>query len=177
LRDSSPAKPDQNDRKAKMTKPRLQLILIIVLVLLAGSLLLSQNANPDQDLLFGLKRVQEKAFFKLKSTPEDRVKFMSSLLDLRLQELQNVFNNKSYDYILPSASRYSTLAGQITELVVANNLTAQTQGLKEQFLSHQKTLDTLYVAYPKNTENVEYKYIMDDFNYLNLYLDKLSKVK
>lgn len=161
-----------------MKKSRVQLILIILLVLLAGSLLLSQKANPDQQLLFGLKRVQEKAFLKLKSTPGDKVDYMSNLLNSRLQEMQNIFNNKSYGYILPSSSRYSTLAGQITDLVIANNLTDKVEGIKNQFLSHQKILDVLYVAYPKNIpDNAEWKYIQDDFNYLGLYLDKLSKTK
>ena len=160
-----------------MIKSRIQLGLIILLVLLVGLLLLSQKATPDQQLLFGLKRVQEKAFLKLKTTPADRLDYMSSLLNSRLEELQNVVKNKNYDYVLSSSRRYFTLAGQITDLVVANNLTGKIQGLKEQFLNHKKVLNVIYVAYPKNTENVEYKYIKDDFNYLGLYLDKLEKVK
>lgn len=160
-----------------MINPRAQLISIILLVVISASLLLSVNANPDMPPLFALKRVQEKVFLKFKSNPIDKVDFMSNLLDSRLSELQNVFDHKSYDYILPAASRYSTLAGQITDLVVANNLTGKVDGLKNQFLSHQKIIDAIYVAYPKNTENVEYKYIADDVNYLKLYLDKLEKVR
>lgn len=161
-----------------MKKSRIQLGLIIILVLLAGSLILSEKAAPDNKLLFGLKRVQEKAFFKTKSTPADKADFMSSMLNSRLEELGDVFKHKSYDDVLPAASRYSTLAGQITDLVIANNLTGKVPALKQQFLNHQKIIDTIYVAYPKNNpDNVEYKYIKDDYNYLNLYLDKLEKVK
>lgn len=158
-------------------KARIQLGLIIILVLLAGSLLLSQSASPDSQLLFGLKRLQEKAFFKLKSTPGDKVDYMSNLLNVRLQELQSQVINKSYKYILPSATRYSALAGQITDLIIANNLTDKVGVIQAQFLTHQKILNDIYVIYPKNTENEEYKYIQDDFNYLNLYLDKLAQVK
>lgn len=161
----------------KTLKARIQLGSLILLVLLAGSLLLSLKASPDMLPFFALKRVQEKVFLKLKSNPADKIDYMSGMLDSRLQELQSVFNRKNYDFILPSASRYSTLAGQITDLVVANNMTGKVSALKEQFLNHQKILDALYIAYPKNTENVEYKYIQDDFNYLRLYLDKLEKVK
>ncbi|MBI2086361.1 hypothetical protein HYT74_03405 [Candidatus Daviesbacteria bacterium] len=160
-----------------MTKSRVQLISIIILVFLVGSLLLSVKANPDMPPFFALKRGQEKVFLKLKSTPSDRVYYMSSLLETRLQELQSQVNNKSYGYILPSASRYSTLAGQITELVVANNMKDKVGVLISQFERHKKVLDELYVIYPKNTDNMEYKYIQDDFNYLGLYLDQLSKVK
>lgn len=160
-----------------MINPRAQLISIILLAVISVSLLLSVNANPDMPPLFALKRVQEKIFLKFKSNPVDKVDLMSNLLDSRLSELQNVFDHKSYDYILPAASRYSTLAGQITDLVVANHLTNKVDALKKQFLNHQKVINAIYVAYPKNTENVEYKYIADDFNYLKLYLDKLEKVR
>lgn len=160
-----------------MTKSRVQLISIIILVLLVGSLLLSVKASPDMPPFFALKRGQEKVFLKLKSSPQDKVDYMSSLLESRLQELQSQVNNKSYGYILPSASRYSSLAGQITELIVANNMVDKVDALKRQFERHKKVLDDLYVIYPKNTDNMEYKYIQDDFNYLILYLDKLAKFK
>ncbi len=163
--------------KTKVINPKVQIISILLLATIALSLLFSVKANPDFPPLFALKRVQEKVFLKFKSSPQDRVTFMSNLLDSRLSELQNVFNHKSYDYILPAASRYSTLAGQITALVVDNNLTGKVDALKKQFLSHQKVIDAIYVAYPKNTENVEYKYIKDDYNYLGLYLDQLATVK
>src|SRR3990172_939116 len=132
-----------------MKKPlqlRIQLISIVVLALFASLLILSSKADPDLPPLFALKRLQEKAFLKLSSKPEDKVDYMSSLLENRLAELQNVVKNKSYTYVLPAASRYSTLAGQITELVVSNNLTDKVNGIRDQFLDHQKILDALYVA-------------------------------
>lgn len=158
-------------------KAKIQLGAMIILVVLVVSLILSQNANPDMPPFFFLKRLQEKVFLKTKSTPQDKVEYMSGLLESRLSELQNQVNNKSYDYILSSALRYSTLAGQITDLIVANNLTDQVAETKNQFLSHKKALDTVYIIYPKNTDNVEWKYIQDDYNYLGLYLNKLAKVK
>lgn len=158
-------------------KYRIQLGLIIILVIAAVSLLLSQNASPDSPPLFALKRVQENSFLQLKSDPRERIDYMSSLLNSRLEELQNVVKNKNYGYVLKASLRYSTLAGRITEAVVANNLTDKVEAVKSQFLQHQKILDTLYVAYPKNIpDNWEWKYIQDDFNYLKLYLDKLSKI-
>ncbi len=163
--------------ETKVISSRVQIISILLLAVLAISLLFSIKASPDFPPLFALKRVQEKIFLKFKSNPEARIDFMSNLLEFRLEELQNVFDHKSYDYILPAASRYSTLAGQITALVVANNLTDKVDFIKNQFLKHQKIIEAIYVAYPKNTENVEYKYIKDGYNYLGLYLDQLAKVK
>lgn len=163
---------------SRMTKYRIQLGLIIILVLFALSLLLAQKADPNNQPFFGLKRLQEKTFLKLKPDARNKVDYLSSLLDVRLLELQNLVKNQQYDYILSSSLRYSTFAGQITEFVTANNLTDKVDVIKNQFLNHQKLLDALYVAYPKNIpDNWEWKYIQDDFNYLGLYLDKLSKIK
>ena len=60
---------------------------------------------------------------------------------------------------------------------MANKLTDKVPALKQQFENHKKIINEIYVAYPKSVmDNVEYKYIQDDYNYLNLYLDKLSKI-
>ncbi|MDD5416154.1 MAG: DUF5667 domain-containing protein [Candidatus Daviesbacteria bacterium] len=159
-------------------KYKVQLGLIILLAISILSLLLSMGASPDMPPFFALKRVQENIFLQLKSNPTEKLDYMSSLLNSRLEELQNVVKNKNYDYVLKASLRYSTLAGRITEAVTENNLTDKVEAIKNQFLEHQKILDKLYVAYPKNIpDNVEWKYIQDDFNYLKLYLDKLEKVK
>lgn len=157
------------------TKIKIQLGLIISLVVAALSLILSQTANPDFPPLFALKRVQEKAFLSLKSNPQEKVDYMRSLLNTRLDELNSQVKRESYGYILPSASRYSTLAGEITDFIIGGGLEDQVASTIDQFTSHKKILNDIYVIYPKNTENVEYKYIEDDINYLNLYLDKLGE--
>ncbi len=158
-------------------KTKIQLGSIGVLTVLVIALVASQSASPDFPLLFGLKRQQEKVFFSFKSTPQEKVDYMRSLLNIRLNELSSQVNRQSYSHILPSASRYSSLAGEITDIIVSNNMKDQVNAVMEQFTQHKKVLQDLYVIYPKNTDNVEYKYIEDDINYLDLYLDKLSKLK
>lgn len=156
---------------------KIQLGLIIVLALFAIALFFSPKATPDQELLFNLKRAQENTFLKTKSTPASKVDYLSSMLESRLMELQSVVNKKQYGYVLSAASRYSTLAGQITDLVITNNLTDKASMIKDQFKTHQKVINEIYVIYPKNTDNVEYKYIQDDYNYLTIYLEQLQNVK
>lgn len=158
-------------------KTRIQLGIIAIMVIFAISLVLSQTADPSNPPLFALKRVQEKAFFSLKSTPQQKVDYMSTLLDNRLVEIKNQVYSKNYGYILPSALRYSTLAGQITEIIAASDMRDKVPAIVSQFSNHKKVLNDVYVIYPKNTDNVEYKYIEDDINYLDLYLDKLSKIQ
>lgn len=154
-------------------KTKIQLGLILVLALFALSLFLSTKATP-QSPLFVLKRVQEKAFLSLKTDPKERLEYMRNLLDNRLSELSNVVRSKDYNFVLSSASRYSTLAGQITDLIISNNLKDQVEPIKQKFISHEKILYDLYVFYPKNHDDEEYKYIEDDINYLKIYSDKLT---
>ncbi len=168
----------------KKIQNRIQIILIIVLTIVALSLILSQKATPDNPMLFGLKRLQEKTYLNFKSNPMDRLDYMSSLLDKRLAEIAAILDHKKYDFLLSSSLRYSTLAGEMTDLVISNNLkdkqsfsSSKVVAVKDQFNKHKKVLFDLYVAYPKNTQNLEYKYLEDDINYLNIYLDKLSEVK
>ncbi|MBI2019427.1 hypothetical protein HYS95_02020 [Candidatus Daviesbacteria bacterium] len=156
-------------------KFKIQMGLIIALALFALTLIVSQNANPNAPALFAVKRLQEKAFLKLTPSPSGKVDYMSRLLDNRLKELQSIVKDKHYDYLLYSSLRYSTLAGQITDVIADNNLTDKVNVVKQQFSDHQKVLNELYILYPKNTSNLEYKYIEDDYNYLNLYLEKLPK--
>ena len=157
---------------------KIQLGLIVVLIIFALSLILSQNANPSVPPLFALKRIQEKVYLKLKSNPEERLDYMIYLLNTRLDEMRVLVNLQSYNYILPTSLRYSTLAGQITDLIIANNLTDKVAFIKQTFMDHQKIVNDLYVIYPKNIpDNEEWKYIQDDYNYLKLYLDKLSNIK
>ncbi len=158
-------------------KTKIQLGLIAVLVVVVIALIVSQNASPDFPPFFALKRIQEKVFLNLKSSPQQVIDYKRSLLNNRLEELSSQVNRKSYGYILPSAQRYSTLAGEITETVISNNMKDQIPSIINQFNDHKKVLQDLYVIYPKNTDNWEWKYIQDDINYLDLYLDKLSQAK
>ena len=156
-------------------KSNLQLGLILILSILFLVLLLSPKSNPNNPL-FGIKRLQEKAFLGLKVSQEQKVEYLGQLLDNRLVELENLVKNESFSYLWSASSRYSTTAGQITNSVVDNNLTQMVNPVKDKFEKHKERLQALYDAYPKNTDNVEYKYIEDAINYLNAYLDILSKI-
>ena len=157
-------------------KVKTQLGLIIILTIFALSLVFSQNSSPNIPPLFALKRIQEKVYLKLKSNPEERLDYMTYLLNNRLDEMRILVNSQSYSYILPTSLRYSTLAGQITDLIISNNLKDKIDATEQIFASHEKVLNDLYVIYPKNIpDNEEWKYIQDDYNYLKIYLDKLSE--
>lgn len=156
---------------------KLEIVLIVVLALGAFSLLLTRYVNPDFPPLFNLKRLQEKTFLNFQVGLEAKVKYMSFLLEIRLGEIKHLVENKQYVFLLDASLRYSTLAGEITDLIISNNLKSQLEPTKNQFLYHKQILNNLYILYPKNTDNVEYKYLEDDMNYLDIYLNKLSKLE
>src|SRR5574337_127114 len=99
-----------------------KVFLIVLFFILAVALIISQNADPNFGPLYSLKRVQEKVFLSLRITPKDKLEYMSYLLDKRLKELEDPIKNNDHNYVLESSSRYFTLAGQMTDLIVANNL-------------------------------------------------------
>ena len=157
-------------------KVKTQLGLIIILTIFALSLVFSQSSSPNNPPLFALKRIQEKIYLKLKSNPGERLDYMIYLLNNRLDEMRVLVNSQSYSYILPTSLRYSTLAGQITDLIISNNLKDKVDTTEQIFASHEKVLNDLYVIYPKNIpDNEEWTYTQDDYNYLKIYLDKLSE--
>lgn len=151
---------------------RLKISLISILFLGLVSLLLSQNATPQSQLFFGLKRIQEKKFLILKSSPLEKAKYQSQLLDRRLYDLQQLVKNKNYTYILNASLRYSTTAGELTQLIKDNKLVDLTKRTQEKFNQHLRLLENLYDSYPKDV-NGEYKFIQDDINYLKIYLTQL----
>lgn len=109
----------------------------------------------------------------VRSNPEERTKYGLILLDKRLSELVYLVESRQSDYILTSSLRYSTTAGQVTELIIPSRLTALVTPTKEKFREHQKIIKKLDDSYPKD-ESEEWKFIQDDYNYLAIYLQQLT---
>lgn len=154
------------------TKTKIKLSLIIFLVLLIFSLFLSASATPSS-IFFPLKRLQEKIFLKLKPNAPAQVEYLSSLLDIRLEELKIMVDGKDYSTILDASLRYSATAGNITDMVLENKLVAEGNSLKNKLIDQKKTLQEILNSYPVDF-NTERKYIEDDINYLSIYIEKLS---
>lgn len=153
---------------------KLKLGLIAILVLIVITMLASNSATPNSKILFNLKRAQEKAFFKLKSSDQDKLSYNLGLLSNRLSEIESVVKNKKYEHILNSSLRYSTLAGQITESAKQLGNDQYIASVKQVFLDQKPRIQELINNYPKD-QNVEWKYLQDDINYLDIYLEQLTK--
>ncbi len=151
-------------------------VLIVILTVVAGSLFLSNQASPDS-LLFGVKRLQEKVFMNISQTPEKKVDYYMSLLDKRLEEIDYLVKNKQSNYLWSASLRYSTSAGEISKLIVDNNLTSYASKAITKFKSHQIVLKNLDETFPNHYNVEEWKYLQDDSNYIDLYINQLSQIQ
>lgn len=151
---------------------RIKLVSIAVLIVLVVSLFFSMNATPSS-VFFPLKRLQEKIFLKFKTTPSSRVEYIAGLLDIRLQEINTMVKAKDYSEILSASLRYSATAGDLTNIVLSNNMVVEGKNLKNKLIEHKKELQQILENYPVDL-NTERKYIEDDINYVSIYIEQLS---
>lgn len=157
---------------------RTKLVAIIILSLLAILLLASGSANPDRiDYVF--KRAQEKLFLNLKFTSSQKVDYYETLLTNRLKELEYLTTNKKTYLLWQSSLRYAATAGEVTNLIVNNNLKDQTTQFIDIFKKHNQAINDLLTIYPGDLDPTEknWKFLEDAKNYLDLYIEKLSQVK
>lgn len=149
---------------------------MIILLVLAVSLILSNNATPDYGPIYGLKRLQENVFLKAQSSQAKKVDFESLVLDNRLYELKYLVENQKIAYLLSSSLRYSATAGKLVDMIKQNYLFDKIPAISDKFIKHQKIIVGLVAVCQKN-DNTECKYIQDDANYLKLYIDELYSLK
>lgn len=157
---------------------QIKLAVIIILALLAIILVASNGANPDR-IDYGFKRAQEKLFLSLKFSPTQKVDYYETLLNNRLKELEYLTYNKKTYLLWQSSSRYAATAGEVTDVIINNNLNDKANQFVEKFKQHQQAINNLLTNYPGDLDPTERnaKFLTDAINYLSEYIEKLSKVK
>lgn len=157
---------------------QIKLSSIIILSILAILLLVSNNANPDR-IDYGFKRLQEKLFLSLHFSPPQKVNYYNTLLSQRLRELEYLTQNKKTYMLWQSSLRYATTAGEVTDVIIKNNLKDRANQFREEFNQHQQAINNLLINYPGDLDPTEEnsKFLTDAINYLNEYIEKLSKIK
>lgn len=155
-----------------------KLTAIIILAVSAILLVASNNANPDR-IDYGFKRAQEKLFLSLKFTPSQKIDYYDSLLSKRLKELEYLTNNKKTYLLWQSSLRYAATAGEVTDVIINNNLHDKANQFVEKFKQHQEIVNNLLTNYPGDLDPMEEnsKFLTDAINSLTSYIDKLSQVK
>lgn len=154
----------------------IKIISIIVLVIVAAALLVSNQANPDSPF-FGIKRLQEKTFLSITTAPDKKVDYYLSLLDKRLGEIDYLVKNDRSDHLWSASLRYTTTAGEISQLITDNNLSSYIPNTIAKFKSHQSVFRNLGDNFPNRFNTEDWKYLQDGSNYLDQYINKLSQVQ
>lgn len=151
---------------------KIKLLTTSGLLVLAVGLFTSGSALPGSTF-YDLKRLQEKIFVAVKTNPVDRGNYYSLLLDVRLNELKAVVENRQFDYLRSSSLRYSTTAGLLTELIISRQVGELVPGIQNKFLNHQRIFQKLFDSYPFEANDFG-KFIQDDYNYLEIYSNQLN---
>jgi hypothetical protein len=154
--------------KKKLIFISISLLVIFVLILLNISV-----ANPTSGVFYSLKRLYEKTQINLKQTPKEKLDYQYILLDKRLSELTYIVENGVSQGILTSSLRYSTTAGQITDIIIQNNFKDEAKKARGKFAIHYAIVKNLLQKYSGNAS--EMKFITDDLNYLTIYIKLLSE--
>jgi hypothetical protein len=147
-------------------------IVLIALTLIAIAVIASPQATPDYPVLYKVLRFQEKIFSRIKQQPTTRTNYYLLLLNKRLEELNHLVRNKEFDLLYSASLRYAATAAELTDLIILNPNTPQKKTTRLLFLAHQRLLQEIVVSYPtRDSDN--WKYLMDDINYLEIYTSKL----
>lgn len=164
------------NKMAKNDKRKIKLILfgLSFLVILVLFIMNVGIAKPNSQPFYNVKRLYEKKQLSFKSTPEAKLNYLYQLLDERLSELVFIVKTGNSRYVLTTSLRYSTTAGQITELIIQNNLKNEAPKAKEKFENQLLIVKDLPQKYPKDDDEI--KYIIDDANYLEIYIKQLSSL-
>jgi hypothetical protein len=83
------------------------------------------SVNKVDHVAQGLEKVWEKVGLMVRLTKGAKYSYRVGLLEKRLAELEYVVETEKYNYIEDSASRYSTYAGKLNELLLSNNMVAE----------------------------------------------------
>lgn len=133
-----------------------------------------EKVNPSNGLNYKIKRLNEKVMFLVKFSNLAKVNYHKDILTKRLEELKFVVENNEISFLETSSQRYETTAGILTEFLIAKKLTNERDSTIKLFEEHKKEIEKLRDNYDYGI--VEWRLIMNDYNSLNIYIDKLRNL-
>ncbi len=131
-----------------------------------------ERIYPDSGFKYNLKRLEEKVTLLFKFTSSGKEKYMQSLLEERLLELEYIAETKNIAFIETTSQRYEATAGQLAEFLMAKSLRADAGKIKDQFQKHSEILKYFRDLFSYDT--AEWRLMQNDINSLKIYSDSLS---
>lgn len=132
--------------------------------------LITANFVMPDSFLFPLKRWEEKIVLNFDQNPRDEISYNLHLLNRRLSEVSYIASKKEYPLFYPTSLRFASLAGDITNISLANGKVEKSTILQE----FKKDSSTIQKILSQKNATEEWKYICDDNNYLSIYSSKLQ---
>lgn len=130
-----------------------------------------EKVNPDNGMQYDFKRIKEKLFAVFAFSTAQKVNYQTEILEVRLAELKYIVDNEDIANIETGSQRYSATAGNLTKLVVDNNMPKEQ--VKLVLEQHLQILQELRKSF--NDTTAEWRFIENDVNYLKIYLKELSQ--
>jgi len=127
----------------RLMKNGLKLLLVFGVMIglfgFAGAGVEAKEGREVDHVAGVLAKLVEKVTLYTKLGKPAKARYMERLLDKRLAELAYVVENDR-DAIEPSASRYSSYIGNLTNYMVKNNLTGEKEGALALYAEHHEVL-------------------------------------
>jgi len=129
------------------------------------------TVNPGS-FYYSFKRLFEKGKEKFIFSEEQKISFYTSLLKVRLSELDYVISNKGLSEIQGSSERFAYYAGVLTEELIKQNKVNEKENLIKEFGQYGKFLTGLRDKYPANSSF--WMLVQHDINTLNILSERLK---
>lgn len=137
-----------------------------------GQVELVKTAVNPGSFYYPYKRLVEKIKERLVFSQEQKMSLYTSLLKIRLSELNFVASNKVLSEIQKSSERFSFQAGVLAQEVINQNKINEKIELVKKFDKYTKFLASLRDQYPANSSF--WMLIQHDINTLNILSERLK---
>lgn len=150
--------------------------LIILFSLFSFNILAEESSNyesinPIDGFNYGVKRFKEKFILLTKFSKNKKADYYLKLIDIRLAELKYTIENKDMANFETTTQRYFTTVGQYTDFLKNKKVSYDKSFIEKRLSEHVPVLEKLRDNFEYST--AEYRFVQDDINYLNNYLNDL----
>ncbi len=163
----------------RLVKKFFVLLIFFLIFLTQGVILASESnlpkttVNPDNYLIYPIKRLIEKAIILTKLSQQAKTDYYKYLVLTRLAELKYVVENKMIGEVQTSTQRLSYQIGILTDYINLNGVLTKNKRTENEFLSKYKTmLENLRDQYPANSSY--WMLVQHSINSIDINLEKLK---
>lgn len=138
---------------------QMKKLIILLLFFIVSFGIMSQVEAVDEikpniqvdHIANNIEKIQEKITLFFKFDKKDKTKYMEFLSEKRLAELYYGIKSNQLDLLEPSASRYSTYIGNLTNFAMANRVASEKDELTKMFDKHIKIVEELQSSIPHDS--------------------------